>query len=69
MIKIILGTLLGLVNGYFLGVWRQEWMGTNDVARQWIRLIIPVMILTASVGVVLVVWITGRLVGRGKTTS
>jgi hypothetical protein len=64
--KITLSTLLGLVNGYFLGVWRSEYMGANDVGRQWISLIIPTMMLVASVGVVLVVWLTDRLVGRGK---
>ena len=66
--KIILGTLFGLVNGYFLGVWRSEYMGANDVGRQWISLIIPAMMLVASVGVVLIVWLTDRLVGREKTT-
>jgi hypothetical protein len=67
--KVILGTLLGLINGYFLGIWRPEWMDTNDVGRHWISLIIPAMMLIASVGVVLVVWLTDRLVGREKTTS
>jgi hypothetical protein len=43
-------------------------MDTNEVGRQWIHLIIPVMMLVASVGVVLVVWLMDRLVGRGKTT-
>ena len=67
--KITLGTLLGSVNGYFVGVWRSEWMDTNDVGRQWISLIIPAMMLVASAGVVLIVWLTDRLVGREKTTS
>jgi hypothetical protein len=59
--KIALGTLLGLANGYFLGVWREEWMNANDVARQWMRLIIPSMMLVASVGILVVAWIIDRI--------
>jgi len=65
--KITLGTLLGLVNGYFLGVWRSEWMDTNEVGRQWIRLIIPAMMLVASVGIVVVVVISDRITTKRKT--
>ena len=75
--KITLGTLLGLVNGYFLGGWRFEAMNTNDVGRQWIRLIVPAMMLVTSVGLVVVVWFTdklivwimNRLIGRRKTKT
>ena len=63
----MLGTLLGLVNGYFLGVWRSEWMNTNDVGRQWIRLIIPAMMIVTSVGILVVVWITDRITRKRKT--
>ena len=63
----MLGTLLGLVNGYFLGVWRSEWMNTNDVGRQWIRLIIPAMMIVTSVGILVVVWITDRITKKRKT--
>jgi len=67
--KITLGTLLGLVNGYFLGVWRQDWIGANEVARQWIRLIIPAMMLIASAGIFVVVWIADWATGRKMKTS
>lgn len=66
---IALSTLLGLVNGYFLGVWRTEWMNTNDVGRQWIRLIIPGMMLVISIGIIVVVWVTDKFTGKKTRAS
>jgi hypothetical protein len=59
--KITLGTLLGFVNGYLIAVWRSEAINTNDVGRQWIRLIIPGMMIIASVSLILVAWVVDRI--------
>lgn len=75
--KITLGTLLGLINGYFLGAWRFDWMNTDDVGRQWIRLIIrqwirliiPVMMLVSSVGIIVVVWFSDRIAKKKTDVS
>ncbi len=62
--KISLGTLLGLVNGYFLGIWRQEWIDANEVARQWLCVIFPATMLAGSIGIVIIVWIADRILRR-----
>ncbi len=54
--KIILALLLGLINGYFLGVWREQWIEANDVSKQWIRLIIPCMMIIFSTSIFIVVF-------------
>jgi hypothetical protein len=41
-------------------------MNANDVARQWMRLIIPIMMLVASVGILVVAWIIDRITRKKK---
>jgi len=53
--KIVLATFLGLVNGYLLGEVREQWNGASDVGRQWIRIIVPCMMVISSLVIVAIV--------------
>jgi hypothetical protein len=54
--KRALVALLLLVNGFFLVIWLAERSSTNEVGRQWIRILFPCLMLFSSLVVVGLVW-------------
>lgn len=67
--KLILIALLLIENGYMILRWIQEASQTNDVGRQWIRLIIPAIIVIQSVTTFIFVWLIDKFLKYRKTKT
>lgn len=64
--KLILIGLLIVENGYMLIRWIQEASQANDVGRQWIRIIIPGIMIVQSLATFVFVWLADKIAGRRK---
>ena len=64
--KLILVGLLIVENGYMLLRWMQEASQTNDVGRQWIRIIIPGIMIIQSFATFVFVWLADKIAGSRK---
>ena len=67
--KVILVIALLLGNGYLLMSWLKGASETNDVGRQWIRIIIPGMMVIFSLGIAAIVWVVDRIVRSKRQTG
>ncbi len=60
----ILIVILCLSNGYFIFQWMKDAAATNDVGRQWIRLIMPIVMLATSFFIAMVYFLIRYLARR-----